>query len=251
MHITANSLYHDTINFLRKKKIIVCIIVLFASSITVTLDNILNTNSDILKIFYESKMHQYYSIFDFIKTLTLSQQKKLLFYSMMKLFSSLVGTTVLIGILEIFIKSLSFKNQILSLEFKKNIPYLFINIFILMFIITTVVQLGFVFLVVPGIIAFVFFSLSPIILVCDNKTIIQSIFSSFKITFQNFKTIFPAIMLWILFKLVVLMLFLNIKIVSESFALFLLNVMINFISAALIIYLFRFYMLFSSSRNLN
>ncbi|XBC44608.1 MAG: YciC family protein [Buchnera aphidicola (Schlechtendalia peitan)] len=245
MHITVNLLYRDTINFFKQKKLVIFIIIVIASSITITLDNIFDVNINVLKIFYELKNNTHYSIFDLIKTLTPHQQKQLLLSSIIKVFSSLIGTTVLIGLLTIFIKSMSFDKKDFISELKQYNLHIFINLFILMFVITTIIQLGLVLLVIPGIIAFVLLALSPIILILDHKNIIQSIISSIQITLQNFTIICPAIIQWLLSKFVILIFISDIKIFSESILLFFVNIVTNLISSILIIYLFRFYMLSS------
>ncbi|XBC37897.1 MAG: YciC family protein [Buchnera aphidicola (Meitanaphis microgallis)] len=251
MNITTNLLYHDTINFLKKKWLTTLIIVLIASSITVFLDNIFLSNSSILMIIYKSTINPNYSFFDLLQTLTLNQKKQLLFFTTEKLFSSLISNTFLIGILTIFIKSNSFSKHNFYLELKNINLLLFVNLFLLILVNTIIVQLGFMLLIAPGILFFSFFSLSPIILIINNKNIIQSMVSSVKITLQNLQIIFPAIIFWLFSKLIVLILFLHIKTIPIFIVFLLLNITINLISSVLIIYLFRFYMLSSLLQNSN
>ncbi|QCI23284.1 hypothetical protein D9V73_01305 [Buchnera aphidicola (Melaphis rhois)] len=251
MYITTHLLCRDTIKFLKVKWLTIFVIALFSSSITIMIDNIFVSNSNILTFFYESKMNQYYSLFDFVKALTPYQQKRLLLFSIMKLFSSLIGSTVLIGILTIFIKTIAFKKNSFLLELKKNNVFLFLNLFLLIFIITIIIQLGLMLLIIPGMMFCILLSLSPIILMTNNTTIIQSIISSTQITLYNFKIITPAIILWLLSKLVILILLSNIKIISGCILSLLLNTMTNIISSILIIYLFRFYMLSTSLSHSN
>ncbi|XBC39468.1 MAG: YciC family protein [Buchnera aphidicola (Nurudea shiraii)] len=245
MNITENLLYRDTINFLKTKWLIVCIIVLFTSSITIVLENILLLNSNVLTLLHKSKIHQYSSLLEFVNTLNFDQQKRLLFFSLKKLFSSLVGSTFLIGILTIFIQSISSKKEKFFLKLRKINLFLYMNLFLLIFIITVIVQIGLLFLIVPGIVFFSFLSLSPIILIIKKTNVIQSISSSIQISLNNFKVIFPAVMLWFLTKLLILILISNFRIIPELVLSFFLNIVLNLISSMLIIYLFRLYMLLS------
>ncbi|XBC40987.1 MAG: YciC family protein [Buchnera aphidicola (Nurudea yanoniella)] len=245
MHITENLLYRDTINFLKIKWLAVFIISLLSSSITIILEHIFLPNANILTLLYESKINQNIPLFEFLKTLTFDQQRKLLFFLIQKLCSSLAGSAFLIGTLTIFIQSISLKKENFFLKLKNVHFFLYVNLFLLMFIITAIVQIGLIFLVIPGIICFIFLSLSPIILIIKNTNIIESIFSSIKIAFNNFKIIFPAVMLWFFSKLIILITFSNLKIIPELILLFLLNTILNLISSILVIYLFRLYMLLS------
>ncbi|XBC43554.1 MAG: YciC family protein [Buchnera aphidicola (Meitanaphis flavogallis)] len=246
MYITANSLYRDTVNFFKTQWLTIFVIIFVSSIITAILDNFFAPTSNILMFFHESKKDQYYSLFEFIQTLTPYQQKQLLLFSIIKLISSLIGNTVLIGILITFMQYISFKNENLFLQLKPTNLFLFLNLFALILVNTVIIQIGLISLVLPGIILVILLSLSPIVLIVNNTTIIQSIASSIKITLCHAKIVFPAVILWLFLKFIVLVVLSDIKVIPEFMLLLSLNIIINFISSILVIYLFRFHMLLSA-----
>ncbi|AAO26983.1 hypothetical protein bbp_256 [Buchnera aphidicola str. Bp (Baizongia pistaciae)] len=243
MHITANSLFRDTIHFLRSKWPIIVTFVLLSSTITVVIDSIITPNARSLLAFYQLDIKKYHSLLDFVRTLTIDQQKLLLYASIAKSFSLLIGSTFLLGNLITFIQMTSYKKNI-TLSIFNNIPYkTFFKLLQLIFTTTIITQLGFLLYFIPGFTTIILFSLSPIILLIEEKTILNSIYASINITLSNFKIIVPAIIFWLCFKIFIILIISYFKFFSDFLAYFILNLCINFISSILIIYLFRCYMI--------
>ncbi|XBC39969.1 MAG: YciC family protein [Buchnera aphidicola (Chaetogeoica yunlongensis)] len=248
MHITANLLFRDTINFFKLKRSTIIIFILLSSSLTLTIDSIITPNIKFTFDLNQLNIDKYYSVLNFFKTLNLDQQKMLLLSSITRSFSLLIGNTLLLGNLIKFIQNTSC-NKLTNFFASNNLSFrLFFRLMQLIFITTFITQLGFLSFVIPGMIFFIFFSLSPIILITENKTVFDSIYLSTKIIFQHFKIIIPAITFWLCLKVLIILIISHIKILSEYTELFILNLCMNFISSILIIYLFRFYMLFSKNQ---
>lgn len=247
MIITTNLLYRDTINFLKLKWFSVLNFVFLSSFLTIIIDSIFTPHIDFLSVFYSSKLQEHYSLFDFINTLTFRQKKILLIASISRALSLLIGNTFLLGNLIVFIKTISKKNNkdtsILNNMFK--VP--FNRVFLLLIIITLVTQLGLILFIIPGIFLLILLSISPIILLVEKKTIIDSLYSSINTVINYYKIIVPAVISWLFLKCVILFIFSYIQIFPEYIKFFLLNFCMNVISSILIIYLFRFHMLIVQS----
>lgn len=80
------------------------------------------------------------------------------------------------------------------------------RLLLLMLLCTLMVQLGITLFILPGIILTVGLALSPMIMTTEHCGVIATIRSSFRLSFANVRLISPAILLWMLMKLVLLLL---------------------------------------------
>ncbi|CAL4321853.1 UPF0259 membrane protein YciC [Buchnera aphidicola (Eriosoma lanigerum)] len=242
MFITAISLYRDTYNFIIQKMNSI-IIIAFLSSIISTIINY----GIILNIYTISNLYTHYNtnnIFELINIIPLEQKIILIKISILKTISYLISNTSFIGLLIIFISIISNHNRINIVLSIKKMFSIFLHLFSLLFILSVIIQLGFIFFILPGIIGLILLSLSPIILIIERKTIIDSMYSSILLTKEKIYILAPAIIIWILGKLTISMLLITIFYIFPEFISFLLqNTINNCIFSILIVYLYRFYML--------
>lgn len=95
----------------------------------------------------------------------------------------------------------------------------------------------------PGILLAIAFSLAPVIATSDNLGAIKSMRLSASLAFANLRLRAPAVLFWLLAKAAVLLLATQFTLVSSLVAAVLLNGLSNLLSALLLIYLYRLYML--------
>ncbi|RFT05304.1 YciC family protein, partial [Edwardsiella anguillarum] len=94
-----------------------------------------------------------------------------------------------------------------------------------------------------GIILAVGLALSPMIMTTERCGVIAAIRSSFRLSFASVRLISPAILLWMLMKLVLLLLVDTLAALHPSLGMVIMGTLSNLISVGLIIYLSRLYML--------
>ncbi|CAL4321794.1 UPF0259 membrane protein YciC [Buchnera aphidicola (Eriosoma grossulariae)] len=242
MFITAISLYRDTCNFLIKNIQPILLIIFFSAFISTIIDHIITPN-----ICSISKIYMNYdtdNLFEIIKNMTIAQKKILFKISIFRNIAYLIGNTFLFGSLILFIQITSQQKKIKIKQSIKQLTPLFPSLFSLLLILSIIIQIGFVCFILPGIIGSIILALSPIVLIIEKQKIINSIFISINLIKDKIYTISPAIIIWmvskILISMMIIVLFSNFP-TSLSFLLH--NIFNNFISSILIIYLYRFYML--------
>ncbi|WP_309251616.1 YciC family protein, partial [Lonsdalea populi] len=108
---------------------------------------------------------------------------------------------------------------------------------------TLLIQLGMLFLIVPGVLLAIALSLSPVISGTEKHGIWASMRHSSKLVFANFRITAPAVLLWLVAKVVLLLLVARLPLAAPTVMAIVINGLSNFISALLLIYLFRLYML--------
>lgn len=124
----------------------------------------------------------------------------------------------------------------------------FPKLLLLIFYNTLFIQLGLLLVLIPGIIIAILTSLSMIILIHENTSVIESIYKSIKISFFNINLIAPIILLWFLIKTIVAMIW--IQYINEwSIVLKIcLNSIIHLMSIIVLIYLYRLYILLKKNK---
>ena len=96
---------------------------------------------------------------------------------------------------------------------------------------------------VPGVLMAIAFALAPVIASVDKKGVFASLKLSSNLAFGNARVIVPAMMLWLAAKLLVLFLVSHLSVLTPNVASVVLTALSNLVSALLLIYLFRLYML--------
>ncbi len=248
MPITANALYRDSFNFLRNQMPAILLLALLTAFVTVMLNqaftpdnqqvNTLNTIENDL-----TSSGRNTSISEIVSQMTPEQQMVLLKVSAVATFSALVGNVLLIGGLLTLISMVSTGRRISALQaIGLSLPIL-PRLLLLIFISTLLIQLGLTMFIVPGVVLAVALSLSPVIITTERIGVFAAIKASTTLAFANIRLIVPAMMLWITTKLILLYLVSHLTILPTTIATVVLSALSNLVSALLLVYLFRLYML--------
>ena len=248
MPITANALYRDSFNFLRNQMPAILLLALLTAFVTVMLNqaftpdnqqvNTLNTIENDL-----TSSGRNISISEIVSQMTPEQQMVLLKVSAVATFSALVGNVLLIGGLLTLISMVSTGRRISALQaIGLSLPIL-PRLLLLIFISTLLIQLGLTMFIVPGVVLAVALSLSPVIITTERIGVFAAIKASTTLAFANVRLIVPAMMLWITTKLILLYLVSHLTILPTTIATVVLSALSNLVSALLLVYLFRLYML--------
>ncbi|MFV8797839.1 YciC family protein [Yersinia sp. LJYL362] len=247
MPITANTLYRDSFNFLRNQLPAILLLALLTAFITVMLNQAFIPDTEQLSILSSTESDfassGNISITELVAQLTPEQQIILLKVSAAATFSALVGNVLLVGGMLTLISMVSQGRRVSALQaIGISLPIL-PRLLLLMFIGTLLIQLGITLFIVPGIIIAVVLSLSPVIVATEKMGVFAAMKTSVKLAFANVRLIIPAMMLWIAAKLILLYLVNHLTALPTPIASVVLASLSNLVSALLLVYLFRLYML--------
>lgn len=247
MSITANSLYRDTVSFLRHEFMSILLIALLSSLISVILNQALVPDQGRIAIFNEQNLNQGLSLTEAISHISPEQQKLLLRTAAVSALSDLVSDTLLVGGMLCLISLASVGKRVSALRAIGASAPLWPRLVLLVFLMTMVIQVGFMLFVLPGIVLGILFSLSPVILITEQTGSIAAMRGSFRFVLSHFKLIAPAVLFWLLAKVALLPLSSLLNDWPGGLGALVLNGLQYFFSAILIVYLFRLYMLMRSS----
>lgn len=250
MPITANTLYRDSFNFFRNQLVSILLLALLTAFISVLLNQVFSPSAEQLQILTTAENDFTSStgigIQEIIQQMSPEQQMVLLKVSAAATVSALVGNVLLVGGMLTLIRLVSEGVQTSALRAIGISAPILPRLLLLLFIGTLLIQLGLMLFVVPGVILAVAFSLAPVIATADKKGVFASLKQSSKLAFANARVIVPAMMLWLAAKLLVLFLVSHLSAITPNVASVVLTALSNLISALLLIYLFRLYMLLRS-----
>ncbi|CAI0724706.1 YciC family protein [Serratia ficaria] len=250
MPITANALYRDSFNFFRNQLASILMLALLTAFISVLLNQVFSPDAEQLTILAATTSDfaatSGMGLQEIIQQMTPEQQMVLLRVSAAATFSALVGNVLLVGGMLTLIRLVSQGQRTSALRAigisAPELP----RLLLLLFICTLLIQLGLTLFVVPGVIMAIAFSLAPVITTADKKGVFASIKLSCKLAFANARVIVPAMMLWLAAKLLVLFMVSHLSVLTPNVASVVLTALSNLVSALLLIYLFRLYMLLRS-----
>lgn len=243
MSFTAGSLYRDTGNFFRHQLVTITLLALLTSFITVLLGHALTPGADQLSILTEGDSGAGMSLFEMVQNMSPDQQRILLRASAAGTFASLVGNTLLLGGMLSLIPMVSAGERVSALRaIGHSAPFL-PRLLLLVFIMTLVIQLGFMALVVPGVVLTVLLALAPVIQSTEKTGVFASMRRSIRLVWSQMKVVAPAVAVWLMAKILVLLLATSVTVLPANVASVVLNALSNLVSAILIIYLYRLYML--------
>ncbi|QCI18819.1 YciC family protein [Buchnera aphidicola] len=245
MFITIRELCNDTYHFVSKEIKTIFFISIVATLISILINMLIKPDMHIISIIENNKFINSHSVFDFVNNMSEYEKKALLKYSIFKIIEFLTSKTFLLGSIITLITCLSDnKKQPISFSiifFTKLLP----SLFFLNCITNIIIQIGFIFFIFPGIFLSILLALSPIILSFKKNTLIDSIKLSISISWKHINIIGTGVLFWMCMKFILTKVLFNIPIINTNFIFLILNVSINVFFSILIIYLFRFYMLFS------
>ncbi|MDP8773803.1 YciC family protein [Serratia marcescens] len=247
MPITANALYRDSFNFLRNQLASILMLALLTAFISVLLNQAFSPDAEQLATLAATTSDFASStgmgIQEVIQQMTPEQQMVLLKVSAAATFSALVGNVLLVGGMLTLIRLVSQGERTSALRAlgasAPDLP----RLLLLLFICTLLIQLGLTLFVVPGVLMAIAFALAPVIASVDKKGVFASLKLSSNLAFGNARVIVPAMMLWLAAKLLVLFLVSHLSVLTPNVASVVLTALSNLVSALLLIYLFRLYML--------
>lgn len=246
MPITANTLYRDTMNFTRNQFISILMMSLLTAFITVILNHALSPSVDELRILSSSGSDLSSSVesglMDLIQQMTPEQQTVLLKMSAAGTFAALVGNVLLTGGVLMLI-NWSLTGTAPAHCVRLALPRLFTALTFPDSAMHAAHPAWHDASGHSGVLLAIALSLSPVIVVTEKSGIFSAIKASTKLAYGNLRATAPAIVMWLLAKIAILLVVSKLPISSPTVLGVVLNGLSNLISAILLIYLFRLYML--------
>ena len=247
MPITASTLYRDSFNFMRNQLTSILLLALLTAFITVLLNQAFVPDADQLNILANAESDLTSTagmgLQEIIQQMTPEQQIVLLKVSAAATFSALVGNVLLAGGMLTLIRLVSERQPTSALRSIGASAPILPRMLVLMFICTLLIQLGLMLFVLPGVLIAIAVALAPVITATERVGVMGALRLSARLAYANIRLVVPAMMLWLAAKLLLLFLVSHLTALTPTVATVVLTALSNVVSAMLLIYLFRLYML--------
>ncbi|UHM90567.1 YciC family protein [Rahnella victoriana] len=247
MSITASTLYRDSYNFMRNQLGSVFALSVLAALITVILSWILSPSAEQVDAIGQLMSNiTGMSVGDMMgyleQQITPEQQSAIFRYSLAALFSTLAGNVILVGGVLTLVQLVSQGVRASVVQvMTASLPVL-PRLIILLFICSIMFRFGLALLLVPAFLVAIAWAMSPVIACKENVGVFRALGMSTRLSFSNVRLVAPAMMLWIVAQ-VVLMLFVGVlSALNPMLGAVILGALSNMISAFMLIYMFRLYM---------
>ncbi|QCR36219.1 YciC family protein [Nissabacter sp. SGAir0207] len=247
MPITANTLYRDSFNFMRNQLASILLLALLTAFISVLLNQAFTPDSGQLAILANAESDLTSTagmgLQEIIQQMSPEQQMVLLKVSAAATFSALVGNVLLAGGMLTLIRMVSERQPTSVLRALGASAPILPRLLLLMFICTLLIQLGLMLFILPGVLIAIAVSLAPVMVASERMGVVAAIRQSARLAYANVKLVVPAMMLWLAAKLLLLFLISQLTALTPTVATVVMTALSNLISAMLLIYLYRLYML--------